>query len=59
MKKKIVTILLVLLILLVIGLVAAEVILEAIRDADRLWLIRATKDMPIPAWVKAWIWGWR
>lgn len=53
MKKKIVTILLVLLILLVNGLVAAEVILEAIRDADRLGAIWATKDMQIPACVKA------
>lgn len=57
MKKKIISLLLVLFVLLVIGLAFIEVMLEAIREADRLGLILATKDMPIPAWVKAWIWG--
>lgn len=59
MKKKIITILFILLLLIAIGLVFIEVMLEAIREADKLGLIRATKDLPIPAWLKAWIWGWR
>lgn len=59
MKKKIITILFILLLLIAIGLVFIEVVLEAIWEMDRLDLIRVTKDMPIPAWVKAWIWGWR
>lgn len=55
MKKKTI------LILLGISLVVAVggSVLDVIRAVDLVWLVRVTKDLPIPEAVKSWIWGWR
>lgn len=55
MKKRTIVILLVISVLSAIGLTVFEII----RECDRLGLIRATKDLAIPEWLKLWIWGWR
>lgn len=55
MKKRTIIIWLVLSMLAAFGLSAWEVT----QEFGRLEVIRLTKDLPIPEWIKAWIWGWR